>query len=87
MFLQVSGYTAVQIAGFGDLARLPDEKMSELLHFKADNAIANALGENLQKPRPRVKKLGGRKRVAACPANFCLVQIIGSVIHFAGLDN
>lgn|GEM_PF-1856477 len=63
VFLQTSGYTTEQITGFGDLAILPDEKMSELLHYKIDNAIANALGETLlRKRKRRVKKLGGRKR-------------------------
>jgi hypothetical protein len=61
VFLQTAGYTAVQITGFGDLASLPGEKMSELLDNKADNAIANALGESLQKHRLRVRRVGGRK--------------------------
>ena len=63
VFLQTAGYTPAQITGFGDLLNLTDERVSELLHHKADNAIANALGEKLQKqPQRRVRKLGGRKR-------------------------
>lgn len=62
VFLQTSGYTPSQITGFGDLAKLPDEKMSELLQHQIDNAIANMLGEKLQKQKRRVRKLGGRKR-------------------------
>lgn len=62
VFLQTAGFTIAQITGLGDLARLPDEKMSELLHNKADNAIANALGESLRKHRLRVRRVGGRKR-------------------------
>jgi hypothetical protein len=62
VFLQTAGYTTAQIIGFGDLTKLPDEKMSELLHNKIDNAIANILGESMQKQHRRVKKIGGRKR-------------------------
>lgn len=62
VFLQTAGYTAAQISGFGDLLKLTDEKVSELLHHKAENAIANMLGEKLQKRKHRVRKLGGRKR-------------------------
>jgi hypothetical protein len=62
VFLQTAGYTAVQIAGFGDLATLPDEKVSELLHKKADDAILKALGESLRKHRLRVKRVGGSRK-------------------------
>ncbi len=54
--MQTTGYTTAQITGFVDLASLQGEKMSELLHNKADNAIANALGESVQKHRLRVRR-------------------------------
>ena len=65
VFLQSAGYSAEKIAGFGDLSALPDDKISELLHKKADNAMAKALGDSLQKHHLRVRRLGGsgkRKR-------------------------
>jgi hypothetical protein len=60
--IEVAGYTAAQIAGFDDVAGLPSETMSSLLQQKAELAIANALGETLQKRKRRVKVLRGRKR-------------------------
>jgi hypothetical protein len=62
VFLQVSGYTPARIAGFGDLLKLTDEKVDELLQHQIDNAIARALGEKLLEQKRRVKKLRGRKR-------------------------
>ena len=62
VFLQTAGYTAAQITGFGDLVRLPDEKMQELLHSKTEKAIASLLGEATQKHHPRVMKLHRQKR-------------------------
>jgi len=62
VFLQTVGYTAVEITGLGDLAVLPSESMSSLLHRKAEGAIAKALGKSIQKYHPRVRKIGGRKK-------------------------
>lgn len=63
VFLQTAGYTAAQIAGYGDLAALPSEAMNSLLHEKTELAIANIIGESLQKHPPPVRKIGrGRKR-------------------------
>lgn len=63
VFLQAAGYTAAQITGYGDLAALPSEAMNSLLHEKTELAIANIIGESLQKHPPPVRKIGrGRKR-------------------------
>ena len=62
VFLQTAGFTAARIVGFGDLTKLPNEKMSELLHNRMENAIANMLGESLQKKHLRVKTTGSKKR-------------------------
>jgi hypothetical protein len=67
VFLQVAGYTEAQITGFGDLLKLTDEKVNELLHHQAENAIANALGEKIQKHKPRIKRLGGKKHRKRSP--------------------
>jgi hypothetical protein len=62
VFLQTAGYSSEQIAGFGDLAMLPGEKIIELLHGKADDTIHKALGESLRKRRLQVKRLGGSRK-------------------------
>jgi hypothetical protein len=66
VFLQTAGYTTAEIAGFGDLTKLPSGTMGELLHNKSVNAIANLLGEGLKKERGlRVRKMrrrGQKKR-------------------------
>lgn len=62
VFLQTAGYTAAQIAGFGDLVRLPDGTMQELLHSKTEKAIASLVGEAAQKYHPRIIKLHRKKQ-------------------------
>jgi hypothetical protein len=62
VFLQTVGYTKTHISGLGDLAAVSSERMTELLHGKAEEAIANALGESLQKYHLRLRRLGGSKR-------------------------
>jgi hypothetical protein len=57
VFLETAGYTAAKITGLGDLAALPLETMSTLLHRKAEEAVAKALGEP-----PKIRKLTRRKR-------------------------
>jgi hypothetical protein len=56
------GYTPRYIPGLGDLAALRSELMSELLHRKSEEAIANALGKSIQKYHPRIKIVDGNKR-------------------------
>ena len=55
VFLQTAGYTEMQISGLGDLAAVPSEKVSELLHRKALAAV-------LRKRRIRVQTFGRKKR-------------------------
>jgi hypothetical protein len=62
VFLQTMGYTAAEITRLGDLAAVPPETMSTLLHRKAEGAVARALGESLQRDHLRVAKLGVRKK-------------------------
>ncbi len=62
IFLQTVGYSETEITRLGDLAILPSETMTVLLHQKAEEAIAEAVGESLQKYRLRVRKVGGKKR-------------------------
>ena len=62
VFLQTMGYTATEITRLGDLAAVPPETMSALLHSKAEGAVARALGESIQRHHVRVGKLGGRKK-------------------------
>ncbi|MGA2973491.1 MAG: hypothetical protein ABSE39_12840 [Candidatus Bathyarchaeia archaeon] len=62
VFLQTAGCTAAEIAGFGDLVRLPEEKMQELLHNKTEKTIASLLGEATLKHDPRILKLHGKKK-------------------------
>jgi len=61
VFLQMAGYTTAQIAGFGDLVKLPEEKMQELLRNKTELEIAYLLGEGVEKHPRRIKKLHGKK--------------------------
>jgi hypothetical protein len=60
--LQMVGYTAAQISRLGDLAAVPAETIRSLLQQKVELAIARALGQSLQKRRPRIKKTGGKRR-------------------------
>jgi hypothetical protein len=62
VFLQTAGYTTAQIAGFGDLVKLPEEKIRELLQRKTEKAIANLLGEATLKHHPKIRKLHEKKR-------------------------
>lgn len=62
VFLQTVGYTSAEITRLGDLVALPPETMSTLLHRKAEEAIADALGKSIQRHHPRVRKIGGRKK-------------------------
>jgi hypothetical protein len=62
VFLKTVGYSVTKIEELGDLAILPSETVSALLHQKAEVAIAEALGESLQKHRLRARKVGGKKR-------------------------
>jgi hypothetical protein len=60
--LQTVGYTAAQINRLGDLAAVPAETVRSLLQQKVELAIAKALGQALQKRRPRTRKTGGKRR-------------------------
>ena len=62
VFLKTAGYTTAEIMGFGDIIKLPEEKVKELLHRKTEKAIASLLGETLLKRRPRIRKLHGKTR-------------------------
>jgi len=62
VFLRTVGYSEAEIAALGDLAVLPPETTSALLHRKTEEAIAEALGESLQKYHLRVRKVGRKKR-------------------------
>ena len=62
VFLTTAGYTEAGILGFGDLATLRSERMTELLHNKAVEAFGNALGKTLPKKDLQVKLIGGKKR-------------------------
>jgi hypothetical protein len=62
VFLQMAGYTAAQIAGFGDLVKLPEEKMQELLNNKLELEIAYLVGEAELKRPHRIRKLHEKKR-------------------------
>ena len=62
VFLQTVGYTASKIAGLGDLTTLPSERMSELLRRKAEEALAETLGESVRQHHPQTERIGGRKR-------------------------
>ena len=62
VFLQTAGYTEADILGFGDLAMLRSERMTELLHRKAVEAFGNALVKTLRKKDLKVKIIGGKKR-------------------------
>ncbi len=62
VFLQTVGFTASEIAGLGDLTTLPSERMSELLRRKAEEALAETLGESVRKHHPQIERIGGRKR-------------------------
>jgi len=62
VFLQTAGYTETDILGFGDLAVLRSERMTQLLHDKAMEAFGNALGKTLRKKDLEVKIIGGKKR-------------------------
>jgi len=55
VFLQTAGYKQAEILGFGDLAKLPAEKMIELLHRVTLAAV-------LRKKRIRVKTFRQKKR-------------------------
>ena len=62
VFLKTAGYTTAEITGFGDIIKLPEEKMKELLQRKTEKAIASLLGEALLKHPPRIQKLHGKAR-------------------------
>jgi hypothetical protein len=62
VFLRIAGYIPKDIAGFGDLVKLPEEKMQELLRNRTELEIAYLLGEAMEKHPPRIKKLHGKKR-------------------------
>jgi hypothetical protein len=62
VFLTTAGYTEADILGFGDLAMLRSERMTELLHRKVVEAFGNALGKTLRKKDLEVKIIGGKKR-------------------------
>jgi len=64
VFLQMTGYTAAEIAGFGDLVRIPEEKVQELLQKKTELEIANLVVEAELKHPHRIRKLHlhGKKR-------------------------
>ena len=62
VFLQTVGYTAGEITDLGDLASLSPETVGTLLHRKAEEAIAEAVGRSLRKRHLRVKTFGGRKK-------------------------
>jgi len=62
VFLKTAGYAAAEIAAFGDLVKLPEEKVKELLQRKTEKAIASLLGEALLKHPPRIQKLHGKAR-------------------------
>jgi hypothetical protein len=62
VFLATAGYTEADILGFGDLAMLRSEKMTELLHRKAVEAFGNALGKTLPKKDLEVKIIGKKRK-------------------------
>lgn len=62
VFLRMAGYTPRDIAGFGDLVKLPEEKMQELLRNKTELEIAYLLGEGMENHPPQIEKLHGKKR-------------------------
>jgi hypothetical protein len=62
VFLTTAGYTEADILGFGDLAMLRSERMTELLHRKAVEAFGNALGKTLPEKDLEVNIIGGKKR-------------------------
>lgn len=62
VLLQTAGCTEADILGFGDLAMLRSERMTELLHRKAVEAFGNALAKTLPKKDLQVKIIGGKKR-------------------------
>jgi len=62
VFLKTAGYTGSQILELGDLAVLPAEKMTGLLHSKVVEAFGNALGKTLTKKDLKIRLIGGKKR-------------------------
>jgi len=62
VFLQTVGYTEAEISSLGDLAAVPSEKISELLHSKAEDAIAKALVKSVKRYHPKVRKIGRKKK-------------------------
>jgi len=61
VFFETAGYTAAQIAGLGDLALVPSEKVSELLRKKALEAIARSQLKHRTRVQPLRKKRQKRK--------------------------
>ena len=62
VFLKIAGYTPTEIAGFGDLVKLPEAKMQELLSKKIELEMAYLLGEAITKRPRRDKKSHGKKQ-------------------------
>jgi hypothetical protein len=49
-FLHYAGYDDTDIAKLGDLSKLPERKMHELINDKAEKALAEALKGTVTKP-------------------------------------
>ena len=62
VFLATAGYTEADILGFGDLAMLRPERMTQLLHNKAVEAFGKALGKTLPKKDLKVKIIGKKRK-------------------------
>jgi hypothetical protein len=58
-FLLVAGYTPEQVANFGDLSKISDERMNELLHAKTLEVLAFMAAE---KPPPFTKLRKEKRR-------------------------
>jgi hypothetical protein len=56
--LSTAGYTAAQLAGFGELSQLSLQSLEALISQKA----VEALGEQLRKKKLRVRLLSPKKR-------------------------
>jgi hypothetical protein len=56
--LSTAGYTAAQLAGFGDLSQLPLERLEALITQKA----VEAKGEELSKKKLRIRLLNPKKK-------------------------
>lgn len=60
-FLLLAGYTPEQVTGFGDLSKISDESMNELLHKKTQEVLAFMAAERAP-PFTRISKKRPRKR-------------------------